>query len=151
MRLRVAFFCWKTFANIWVSTLLNVYSSISFINLFYLSYPSAYLCTTCSTTDSLHYARFDVLVHALMVVVMMMMVMIISPSWRMEGRNPVKIQHEVLPISDGGRMCRIARYTHWEEIHVQSKYRNICIDKTKIKDCSHNGSLMINLLNCETN
>ncbi len=65
----------------------------------------------------LHHARFDVLMHTLMVV--MVMVMIISPSRRMERANSVQIQHEVLPFSDWGRMCRIARYTHWGQIHSE--------------------------------
>lgn len=61
--------------------------------------------------QSSHHAGFDVLAHALRVVVVVVVVVVGAASRGVEGRDAVKVEHEVLPVAHGG-MALIARNAH---------------------------------------
>lgn len=60
--------------------------------------------------QSSHHAGFDVLAHALRVVVVVVVV-VGAASRGVEGRDAVKVEHEVFPVAHG-RVALIARNAH---------------------------------------
>lgn len=68
-------------------------------------------CGSPEWRQSLHHARFDVLAHALRMVVVVVVVVVGAAGRRMEGRDAVKVEHEVFPVAHG-RVALVARNAH---------------------------------------
>lgn len=67
-------------------------------------------CRSPEWRQSSHHAGFDVLAHALRVVVVVMVV-VGAARRRVEGRDAVKVEHEVFPVAHRG-VALIARNAH---------------------------------------
>lgn len=70
-------------------------------------------CGSPEWRQSLHHARFDVLAHALRMVVVVVVV-VGAAGRRVEGRDAVKVEHEVFPVAHG-RVALVARNAHCRE------------------------------------
>lgn len=68
-------------------------------------------CRSPEWRQSSHHAGFDVLAHALRVVVVVVVVVVGAASRGVEGRDAVKVEHEVFPVAHG-RVALIARNAH---------------------------------------
>ena len=73
-----------------------------------------------------HHARFDVLAHALRVVVVVVVVVVGAAGRRVEGRDAVKVEHEVFPVAHG-RVALVARNAHCVGREARITVTHVCV------------------------